>query len=206
MRRLPLLLLLTGCGTATPAEPLRWRDLLPLEHGRTWVLTSSGSSGTASIKALNPKVDPAWTLTLDLEAGLTWRLQEKPAGLVFLATGVGSGDVSFDPPLLLVPNTVVNGTGWSSEAGFQGGSELRVFLQGSPDWETVRAGGKSYAARRIDFSASSSSQGTERTVFRRLWLSPSVGIVRVERLPVKLPFLVDSPGLTWDLLEVRKGS
>ena len=203
MRRLPLLLLLAGCATAGPAEPVRGRDLLPLEPGRIWVFTGDG--GTATIKVLNLKSDPGWTLSLSLEAGLTWRLAEKPEGIVFLATGAGASDVSFDPPLLLVPNTVVTGTGWSTEAGFQGGSELRIFLQGFPDWESVRAGGKSYPARRIEFSASTpGKESKERSVFRRLWLSPSVGIVRVERLPVKLPFLVDSPGLSWDLVEVKK--
>lgn len=74
-----------------------------------------------------------------------------------------------DPPQILVPRTLGEGSGWTSS-----GSDVRI--TGSADPTEVSAMGRRWPARRLEVRTKVQSKESVLT----FWLSPGVGIVRFQ--------------------------
>jgi hypothetical protein len=88
-------------------------------------------------------------------------------GILLHNTITGGALAKLDPPQILLPRNLAEGSGWTSS-----GSDVQI--TGFPDRLEIAALGRRWPARQLEVRAKVRSKETTFT----FWLSPGVGIVR----------------------------
>jgi hypothetical protein len=195
MRRLGVAgaLLLASCAGAPKGN--RAEDYLPLRE--SWKGTyRSGEKDPQSIeiRPASPR-GKVWLIDLSRfypggQYGLLVTNEER--GLLLHAVPLGASVAKLDPPQILLPRSLEEGTGWASTTMTRGAGDIDLRVAGQPRLEPVTVSGHDRRARRLEVEMKS-RPSTQSWVF---WLAPGEGIVRFEG------GAGDHRGV-WDLVEGR---
>lgn len=208
MRRLTwLLLCAAGCGRQDAQSA---RSYLPLDKDRISVLAESGGRKHAIEVQADEHGAGYWSLIFpDTSAGkMSWLIHQNEQGLQLAGISVGAGATLIQPPLLLLPASLVEGVSWTSEGkGPPAGPSAApavFWVEGAAPAVPLSIGGKNYRTRYITVTIAPGKgiPGVKYLVH----VAPGVGIVRFLGGTDNAGKNPDWPADSWDLVEIQKKS
>jgi len=185
----------------------------PLREGRVYKYHSHLVQFTASLR-FEAKDAGHWVMTFRRENGLrdVWLLLRDATGIRLSLVG-GKAAVLIDPPLTLVPKVVTEGIPWNSTGSLKLPGEtkpdpnapaIRLSLESSGEMTEVNCGGHLYQAVRVEMNRTSDVEPKlPKAGKTRLWIAPSVGIVKWEVVEVTSDPSVQTTFENWELAEVK---
>ena len=140
-----------------------------------------------------------------------WALRKTEVGLTLQAIAAGGGLLVIEPPLVLLPRQVHEGDGWTSQGHLTvppGASSehvpipaVKFSIHGSPATSTISSPSGDRSARSVDLDVVGEFQGKQGRATTRLWLSPGIGLVRIEIWQKSTDSL--KPDRIWDVIGVK---
>jgi hypothetical protein len=185
----------------------------PLREGRGFEYHSQRVNFTASLK-FEAKDADHWVMTFRRQNGLrdVWLLLRDANGIRLSLVG-GKAAALIDPPLLLVPKVVTEGIPWTSTGSLMLPGEtkpdpnapvIRLSLESSGEMMEVHCGDRQYRAVKVELSRRNDLEPNPPKAGKtRLWIAPTVGIVKWEVMELTSDPSVHTTLESWELAETK---